>query len=762
MTPKTLSSGLVPNLPLPTPYVPPTKKEWDTLFQPMFDEHFNPPPSVASSVPALVPADSDGLPSSTLVDQDAPSPSTSQTPQALQSLVASPGVVKEFHDIKVAHLNNDPFFGVLIPEPTSEESSSMDVTPTNVHSVNQPPEHLSKWTKDHPLDNNYKEAFKESCWIEAMQEELNEFERLEVWELVPRPDRVMIITLKWIFKVKLDELRDDIIFASTDPSLCETFSEIMCSKFKMSMMGKMSFFLRLQISQILRGSFLNQSKYALNIIKKYGMETSDPVDSLMVEKSKLDADPQRKEVDPTRYHGMIGFFMYLTASRLDLVFVVCMCARCHYIKEQVENEVVKLYFVRTEYQLADILTKALGREILEFLINKLRMRRYKMCHHHSSSWSARLFSVLGDILLIPRLLIRNSSLSHPNALECWTLLQHIAMAFFYRSKKSGSRIVVRCRASMVIGGERNDVVVCSCTCDMEETVGVGRRVIAGTTEGVLDDNIIPDPDLALMLGKYISLIEAAKEEAARKVHATHERIVIEYDPEQARRRPSEKLVADIIEAHKASRKSIRSQSHAGGSSKGTGTKPGVLDEEDDDDENIKWVHIDEEEEKNNDDDDKSIDLEKTDDEETDDEFVHSKENVQAFDEETNDNTINNALEKTLLPAAQSSSQALSSLKAAESLFKYELKTILFDKMDKSRSYLTHDKHQDLFDALLNSIILDDAVACGQADSVKVLRKIDHGNKDPLARPNQCKKTKISRIKEFEPSKKSSTSKESSK
>ncbi|GJZ25618.1 retrovirus-related pol polyprotein from transposon TNT 1-94 [Tanacetum coccineum] len=53
---------------------------------------------------------------------------------------------------------------------------------------------------------NYKEALKESCWIEAMQEELNEFERLEVWELVPRPDRVMIITLKWIFKVKLDEL----------------------------------------------------------------------------------------------------------------------------------------------------------------------------------------------------------------------------------------------------------------------------------------------------------------------------------------------------------------------------------------------------------------------------------------------------------------------------------------------------------------------------------------------------------------------------
>ncbi|GKE23201.1 retrovirus-related pol polyprotein from transposon TNT 1-94 [Tanacetum coccineum] len=53
---------------------------------------------------------------------------------------------------------------------------------------------------------SYKEALTESCWIESMQEELNEFEDLEVWELVPCLDRVMIITLKWIYKVKLDEL----------------------------------------------------------------------------------------------------------------------------------------------------------------------------------------------------------------------------------------------------------------------------------------------------------------------------------------------------------------------------------------------------------------------------------------------------------------------------------------------------------------------------------------------------------------------------
>ncbi|GKC24182.1 hypothetical protein Tco_1026332 [Tanacetum coccineum] len=86
----------------------------------------------------------------------------------------------------------------------------------------------------------------------------------------------------------------------------------------------MSFFLGLQISQSPRGIFLNQFKYALEIIKKYDMETSDSVDTPMVEKSKLDVDPQGKEVDPTRYYGMIGSLMYLTANRPDLVFAVCM------------------------------------------------------------------------------------------------------------------------------------------------------------------------------------------------------------------------------------------------------------------------------------------------------------------------------------------------------------------------------------------------------------------------------------------------------
>ncbi|GJZ32936.1 retrovirus-related pol polyprotein from transposon TNT 1-94 [Tanacetum coccineum] len=198
----------------------------------------------------------------------------------------------------------------------------------------------------------------------------------------------------------------------------------------------------LLISQSPRGIFINQSKYALESLKKYGMESSDPVDTPMVKKSKLDENTQGKSVDPTHYRGMVGTLMYLTASRPDLTFVdssialttytdadhegcqdtrrstsrilwmrlqltdyglgfnkipiycdnksvIALCCNnvqhspskhidisFHFIKEQVENEVVELYFVNTEYQLADIFTKALGRERIKFLINKLGMRSF--------------------------------------------------------------------------------------------------------------------------------------------------------------------------------------------------------------------------------------------------------------------------------------------------------------------------------------------------------------------------------------------------
>ncbi|GKA96759.1 retrovirus-related pol polyprotein from transposon TNT 1-94 [Tanacetum coccineum] len=120
---------------------------------------------------------------------------------------------------------------------------------------------------------------------------------------------------------------DDIIFASTNTALCNEFANQMTTKFKMSMMGHISFFLGLQISQSPRGIFINQSKYAFEIVKKYGLLTTDSVDTPLVEKSKLDKDLQGKQVDATLYRGMIGSLMYLTSSRPDLIYAVCLCAR---------------------------------------------------------------------------------------------------------------------------------------------------------------------------------------------------------------------------------------------------------------------------------------------------------------------------------------------------------------------------------------------------------------------------------------------------
>nr|GEU97102.1 retrovirus-related Pol polyprotein from transposon TNT 1-94 [Tanacetum cinerariifolium] len=105
MTPETLSSGLVPQPPSLTPFIPPTRDNWDTLLQPLFDEYFRPPPCVDHLVPevaAPVPAISTGSPSSTLVDQGAPSPSTSQTSQAFPSYVIAPGAEEADHDIEKA------------------------------------------------------------------------------------------------------------------------------------------------------------------------------------------------------------------------------------------------------------------------------------------------------------------------------------------------------------------------------------------------------------------------------------------------------------------------------------------------------------------------------------------------------------------------------------------------------------------------------------------------------------------------------------
>ncbi|GJR81693.1 retrovirus-related pol polyprotein from transposon TNT 1-94 [Tanacetum coccineum] len=294
------------------------------------------------------------------------------------------------------------------------ESSSCNIDNTDVHSF-QPQSHDYRWTKDHPLEQvrgnptmpvqtrrqlatdpemcmfaltvsivepkNIKDAMADSAWIEAMQEELHQFDRLKVWELVDKPFGKMIIKLKWLWKNKKDEdqtllawrqfgflngplkeevyvaqpegfvdpdhpekvylLRkalyglkqaprawydelsnflmskgftkgtidptlfkikygedillvqiyvDDIIFGSTNPKYSKRFEKLMHSRFEMSLMGEMKFFLGLQIHQSPKGIFINQAKYALEILKKHNMDNCHSIGTPLATKPKLDVD----------------------------------------------------------------------------------------------------------------------------------------------------------------------------------------------------------------------------------------------------------------------------------------------------------------------------------------------------------------------------------------------------------------------------------------------------------------------------------------
>ena len=120
---------------------------------------------------------------------------------------------------------------------------------------------------------------------------------------------------------------DDIIFGSTNEDMCKNFSKLMSTEFEMSMMGELSYFLGLQIKQTKDGIFINQAKYTKNLIKKYSLENTRCFSTPMASSLKLDSDEKGKSVDQKLYRGMIGSLLYLTASRPDIMFSVCLCAR---------------------------------------------------------------------------------------------------------------------------------------------------------------------------------------------------------------------------------------------------------------------------------------------------------------------------------------------------------------------------------------------------------------------------------------------------
>ncbi|GKB22152.1 retrovirus-related pol polyprotein from transposon TNT 1-94 [Tanacetum coccineum] len=211
---------------------------------------------------------------------------------------------------------------------------------------------------------------------------------------------------------------DDIIFGSTNPKLSKRFEKLMHSKFDMSMMGELKFFLGIQIHQSPRGIFINQAKYAQEILKKHGMTICDSIGTPMATKH-LDADLSggdklvswsSKKQNCTSMSSAEAEYMSLSACcahvlwlktqftyygfHFDKIPMYCdskaaiaiscnlvqhshtkhIDVRYHFIKEQVEKGIVELFFVGTEYQLADLFTKALSEDRFKYLVRRLGMR----------------------------------------------------------------------------------------------------------------------------------------------------------------------------------------------------------------------------------------------------------------------------------------------------------------------------------------------------------------------------------------------------
>ncbi|GKD48357.1 retrovirus-related pol polyprotein from transposon TNT 1-94 [Tanacetum coccineum] len=298
----------------------------------MLDEFFDPLPSIISSISAVVAqrhADLTGLRVSTSIDQDAPSSSTSSNHEQEQSMFISKSVEEQ---IKYAQFDNTP----VQDTPSQESYSNVYFEESFAPVARIEAIHIfianaaNKNMKIYQM--NIKTAFLNGELREVVYVPRAWYDMLPCFLLSQEFSKGAVNPTLFIRKAGRNILLvqiyvNDIICSSTNPTMCDEFAKIMTSKFKISMMGKISFFLGLQISQSPRGIFINQSNYALEIIKKYGMLSSDPVDTFVVDKSKLDKDLQGKPVDPTHYYGMIGFLRYLTSSRPDLVFAVCMCAR---------------------------------------------------------------------------------------------------------------------------------------------------------------------------------------------------------------------------------------------------------------------------------------------------------------------------------------------------------------------------------------------------------------------------------------------------
>nr|GEW43217.1 retrotransposon protein, putative, Ty1-copia subclass [Tanacetum cinerariifolium] len=254
---------------------------WTTVDHHRTTAHINhQAPEVIALIAEVIPpvqADSTGSPSSTTIDQDAPSPSKSHTTAETKSSVIPQDVEEDNLNMEVAHMGNDLLFEGI----------------------------------------DFEESFAPVARLEAIR-----------IFLAYAAHKNMVVYQMDVKTVFLNGNLKEEVYISQPDGFVDQDSPNHVYKLKKALYGlKQASARGLHISQSPRGIFINQSKYALESLKKYGFESCDPVDTPMVEKSKLDEDKERKVVDPSYYRGMIGTLLYLTASRPDLQFEIYMCAR---------------------------------------------------------------------------------------------------------------------------------------------------------------------------------------------------------------------------------------------------------------------------------------------------------------------------------------------------------------------------------------------------------------------------------------------------
>jgi hypothetical protein len=120
---------------------------------------------------------------------------------------------------------------------------------------------------------------------------------------------------------------DDIIFGGSSHTIVSSFQEMMENEFQMSMMGEITFFLGIQVKQMKQGIFIHQAKYTKDLMKKFNMDDLKPVSTLMSTATSLDPDENSEAVDQREYRSMIDSLLYLTMTRPNIQFIVCLCAR---------------------------------------------------------------------------------------------------------------------------------------------------------------------------------------------------------------------------------------------------------------------------------------------------------------------------------------------------------------------------------------------------------------------------------------------------